>query len=236
MVEEQNTIIRIESESTGIGLGIGGGTESGGGVWEGTLKSIVPGAGYIYYSKAGEAKTFHYPRIYSSQSANSKQEVFLAPHHSPLATYYDPVDSHEYPDNMTLIAVVKKDGQETDAAEVAAFVGEECRGAVTYNNGYYFLTVMGDAQSDTYSKVEIRVHIDGEEYVVQQMDFISDAMFGSLEEPYVLDVDATAIRTVVNGSDSDDEEWYTLQGIKIGRKPTLQGVYIHKGKAVTIKH
>ena len=44
----------------------------GGGVWEGTLQSIVPGVGYIYYSKATEAKTFNYPRIYGTQTANSR--------------------------------------------------------------------------------------------------------------------------------------------------------------------
>ena len=204
----------------------------GGGVWEGTLQSIVPGVGYIYYSKANDVKTFNYPRLYSTQSANSKAMVMME---SGTNSYYTPVDSHDYPDNMNLIAVVKKDGQESDAAEVAAFVNGECRGAISYNNGYYFLTVMGDAQTDTYSKVEIRVYIEGEEYVVQLMDFISDAMFGSLEEPFVLDIDATAIRDITLDDDADDTEWYTLQGYKLGRKPTLQGVYIHKGNKVTIK-
>ena len=204
----------------------------GGGVWEGTLQSIVPGVGYIYYSNANEVKTFNYPRLYNTQSTNSKAIVMME---SGTDSYYTPVDSHDYPDNMNLIAVVKKDGQESDAAEVAAFVNGECRGAISYNNGYYFLTVMGDAQTDTYSKVEIRVYIEGEEYVVQLMDFISDAMFGSLEEPFVLDVDATAIRTIVDESVFDDTEWYTLQGYKIGRRPILPGVYIHKGNKVTIK-
>ena len=32
-----------------------------------------------------------------------------------------------------------------------------------------------------------------------------------------------------------DGDWWTLQGIKIGRKPTQPGVYIHKGQTVTIK-
>ena len=202
----------------------------GGGVWEGTLQSIVPGVGYIYYSKATDTKTFNYPRIYSTQTANSRA---FGDELSTL-TYYDPVDSHDYPDNMNLIAVVKKDGQENENAEVAAFVNGECRGAVSCNSGYYFLTVMGEAQADTNSKVEIRVHVDGDEYVVKEMDFISDAMYGSLEEPYVLDIDATAIRTV-EIDDEDDDDWYTLQGLKIGRRPTQQGIYIHKGKTVTIK-
>jgi hypothetical protein len=49
----------------------------------------------------------------------------------------------------------------------------------------------------------------------------------------VLDIDATAIRSIAVAVDDDD--WYTLQGFKIGRKPTQPGVYIHKGQTVTIK-
>jgi hypothetical protein len=41
---------------------------------------------------------------------------------------------------------------------------------------------------------------------------------------------------VVNGSaDDDDTDWWTLQGFKIGRKPTQPGVYIHKGRKVVVE-
>jgi len=41
---------------------------------------------------------------------------------------------------------------------------------------------------------------------------------------------------VVSGSAADDDDdWYTLQGFKIGRKPTRPGLYIHRGEQVTIK-
>ena len=66
------------------------------------------------------------------------------------------------------------------------------------------------------------------------LPFVSDAAYGTLDEPYVLDIDATAIRTV-KIDDSDDDDWWTLQGFKIGRKPTQPGVYIHRGEKVTIK-
>ena len=55
----------------------------------------------------------------------------------------------------------------------------------------------------------------------------------SLDEPYVLNLNTTAIRTVKG--DEDDTDWYTLQGYKIGKKPTKQGVYIHHGKKVVIR-
>lgn len=146
------------------------------------------------------------------------------------------MDDNLYPDNMNIIAVVKKNGAEVDNAEVAGFINGECRGAVSYNKGYYFLTVLGSSEDDANSKLAIKVWVDGEEYVVDNsLPFISDAFYGSLEEPYVLDIDATAISVIESSADEDDDDWYTLQGLKIGRRPTQQGIYIHKGKTVTIK-
>ena len=110
--------------------------------------------------------------------------------------FFSPVDEHQFPDNMNMIAVVKKDGRQIEDAEVAAFVNGECRGAVSFFEGYYFLSILGS---------------------------------------YVLDVDVTAIRTIVAEEAEDDTEWYTLQGAKIGRRPTQQGIYIHKGEKVVIK-
>ncbi|MBR7049589.1 MAG: hypothetical protein IKI16_07035, partial [Prevotella sp.] len=207
------------------------------GIWEGTLESIVPGEGYIYRSMATEAKTFHYP---SGQASTAQaREATLNPQPSTLnlqTSHYTPMDDNLYPDNMNIIAVVKKNGAEVDNAEVAGFINGECRGAVSYNKGYYFLTVLGSSEDDANSKLAIKVWVDGEEYVVDNsLPFISDAFYGSLEEPYVLDIDATAISVIESSADEDDDDWYTLQGLKIGRRPTQQGIYIHKGKTVTIK-
>ena len=134
------------------------------------------------------------------------------------------------------IAVVKKDGQERDDAELGAFIDDECRGAIAFKKVYYFLTVMGSSQDDSQKKMELRVYADGEEYMVDDtLPFISDAFYGSLDEPYVLDLDATAIREISSSADDDDDDWWSIQGFKIGRKPTKSGVYIHHGRKVTIK-
>ena len=66
--------------------------------------------------------------------------------------------------------------------------------------------------------------------------FVSDDNIGTSWNPYVIDLsDVLTGITVVNGSPVDDSDWWTLQGYKIGRKPTQPGVYIHHGKKVTIK-
>ena len=208
------------------------------GYWEGTLESIVPGQGYIYHSLATEEKSFHYP----SGKTGGQQAPRRAEENSQFSilnsqlSHFQPVDPYLYPDNLNIIAVVKKDGQERNDAEIGAFIGGECRGAIGCNKSHYFLTVMGSSEEDSQKKMELRVWIDGEEYVVDEtLPFISDAAYGTLDEPYVLDVNATAIRSIAAAVADDDADWYTLQGFKIGRKPTQPGVYIHHGKTVTIK-
>ena len=134
---------------------------------------------------------------------------------------------------MNVIAVVQLDGENLDNAEVGAFANGECRGAVNCINGYYFLTIMGSSVDDMETPFEIRVHHEGQDYVVTELPFISDAVYGSLENPYVIDLNATGIRNV--NYDDDDTEWYTLEGFKIGRRPTKSGVYIHRGQKVTVR-
>ena len=211
-------------------------TYRGDGTWEGTLKSIVPGVGYIYLSNATETKSFNYPLLASDDgySAMSKS-VWMNESDDLTSEHYTAVNPHLYPDNMNVIAVVKKDGQLTESAEVGAFVNGECRGAIHAESGYYFLTILGSAADDLDAEIEIRVFLDGEEYVVDRMPFVSDAILGTLEDPYVFDIDATAIRSVTTDDEADDAGWYTLHGHKIGHRPTQQGVYIHNGQKVVIK-
>ncbi|MBO6217476.1 MAG: hypothetical protein J6N73_07490 [Prevotella sp.] len=207
---------------------------NGKGVWEGTLKNIVPGEGYIYQSKASAKKTFHYPRLNSGGASFAK--AYLP--ETTGTTHFTPVDDHKYPDNMNVTAVIEKDGERMTNAEIGAFVNGECRGAVTYNNGYYFLTIMGSASDDINNNIELRAFIEGQEYTIDNtLPFISDASYGSLDEPYVLTICTTGIRNYDDtGVGDDDDDWYTLQGYKIGRKPVVPGVYIHHGKKVTVKY
>ena len=68
------------------------------------------------------------------------------------------------------------------------------------------------------------------------MTYISDVNIGTPWNPYVIDLSEvlTGISTIA-ADDADDDDWWSIQGFKIGRKPTQPGVYIHHGKKVTIK-
>ena len=152
------------------------------------------------------------------------------------ALHYAPGDDSRFPDNMIMIAVVEKDGQPVEDAEVAAFIKGECRGSVGFKNGYYFLTIMGSAEEDRNATVELRVWHDGEEHIVEnEKRFVSDAAYGTLEEAYVLNIGSNTGITNLSDDSSEDGDYFTLQGFKIGRKPTKAGVYIHNGKTITIK-
>lgn len=211
-------------------------TYRGDGRWEGTLQSIIPGMGYIYNSKAPGVKTFHYPFMSNtSLGSHNKAMALRAADESQRTVHYNPVDNHLYPDNMNIIAVVKMDGTLIENAELGAFVNGECRGATECDNGYYFLTILGSSADDIDNRVEIRVCVEGEEYAATSLSFASDAIYGTLENPYVIDLDATAITTVEGyAGDDDDNNWYSLQGFKLPHKPKKAGVYIHNGKKVTI--
>ena len=156
----------------------------------------------------------------------------------PAVAHFEPVDDSQFPDNMAVIAVVEKDGNRVEDAEVAAFINGECRGAVSFHKGYYFLTIMGSSSADKDATIELRVWHDGQEFIVEnEKTFVSDAAYGTLEAPYVLRLDnATTGISTVGISEGDDGEWYTLQGFKLGKRPNVPGVYIHKGKTVVIKN
>ena len=55
-------------------------------------------------------------------------------------------------------------------------------------------------------------------------------------QSYITDVIVLGcgISTIAADDDENDSDWCTLQGFKIGRKPTQPGVYIQHGKKVVI--
>ena len=188
-------------------------TYDGRGTWEGTLQNIVPGQGYIYFSQADHAKQFKYPLSQATNNVKARAPKAAAPSFAPV--HYQPVDEHSYPDNMNLIAIVKKEGLNIEEAEVAAFVGDECRGAVACKNGYYFLNILGSASDDTDTNISLRVYLDDKEYTIGDISFVSDAVYGTLDDPYVLDLDPQGIvipslATVKYATFYDSQTAYTL--------------------------
>ncbi|MCR4916175.1 MAG: LamG domain-containing protein [Prevotella sp.] len=196
-----------------------------GGIWMGTLTSLVPGQGYMI--KVSDSRTFRYPK--AAATANAR----LAFEYEEQPAFFTPVDFHYYADNMTVIARVMTGGQPASGMEVGVFAGEECRAAgISNDEGLVFLTIPGDARTQLAFRMA-----DGDTSVDcdATLEYTSNAITGTLDEPFILNALLTGISNL--NSDTADSEIYDLQGRRVHRqaegvqRSTLKkGVYIENGQ------
>ena len=198
-------------------------------VWEGKLQEIKPGEGYLYHSNATHIKSFHYPKQVLSTSATSRRRV------AGTEEWHWTVENiNHYPDNMTILATLEKDGMQIDDAEVAAFIDNECRGTIKGIDGHYFLTVLGISAEDSRKPITLKAWIDGKEYDIDDMEFYfnSDTSYGSFVDGLVqLTIGgSTGINSI--SADGDHADWYDLTGRKLNGKQIKKGVFIKNGNKI----
>ena len=162
------------------------------GMWVGTLKSMIPGEGYMYRNISGEAKTFKYnvTNTRGTAEANMTSEN----------NYWTP-NVAEYPYNMTMTAIL--DGENNGNYEIAAFVNGEVRGSarpiyVEQLDSYmFFLTVNGNnVEEMTFKCYDLTT---GEEYELNnRMNYSNDAIVGSVNNPYVFTRGTLGLEEVSN--------------------------------------
>ena len=113
------------------------------GKWSGTLTSLQPSEGFMYYRKADTDATLDWAGYdvlgqklpeQGGQQANGRRSA------SAIWNY----NAHAFADNMTIVAAI--DGVDSpEDCTVGAFVKGECRGKGEYVDGRYFITVHGTA-------------------------------------------------------------------------------------------
>ena len=194
--------------------------------WEGNLKALESGKGYLYHSLDTLTKTFVYPSLTTSLARRGERSAY-----SQGGEVAEEVCA--YPDNMTMVVMLT--GAETADIELAAFIDSECRGASTATDGLYYLLIAGEGSGQP---MEIRATVDGCEPVTvcNTLTYSSDGNIGTPWEPFVIDISGviTGIANVNTGYEPG--VWYTLQGIRIGtNKPTASGVYLYNGQKKVIK-
>ena len=228
--------------------------------WEGNLKMMESGKGYLYYSVDENEKEFVYPT--TSGTAGSRQLVKADASSAtvpdaavPSATVpsvaasfatvpdasasgfpaiFTPTDPENYPDNMSMVIKLVRSGEPVTDAELGAFIDDECRAAAVASetSGLYYLLIAGEGHG---KEMQIRAAINGNVTTIcTSVPFSTDAIIGTPWEPFIIDLDEASGIYAVTSDDSADTEWYTLQGFKIGRRPTTPGVYIYRGQRVTI--
>ena len=157
-------------------------SDGGTSMWYGTLNSLEPGQGYMYYSNSEGTKTLTF---------NVERGETIVDNIVSEDNIYRP-SAERFSDNMTVTAVVQFGGQElrNDGYEVAAFVGEECRGSVTLmyvepiDRYVAFLSIFGEASECISFKLT-----DGSVTYLSdtQLFFAPDGVVGNLSVPFVLD-------------------------------------------------
>ena len=154
--------------------------------WYGSLSTIEPGMGLMYYSSNSDPVTFTYPD--SNKGGELKQNLTSEHNHWKPNIY-------AYPDNMTVMAVVELEGAEisSDNYELAAFAANgECRGSVRLifaeplHRHVAFLTVSGkDAAELSFRLYDTET---GMEYYDAEgsLSFAANAIVGDASELYVV--------------------------------------------------
>ncbi len=161
--------------------------------WEGDLKAVIPGMGYYYYSYNPEDVTFRYPTIDGSYKSYLSQMGRVAKKHSP----FTPVDHHQFSDNMNVVAQVMVNDVPVDTLTVAAFIGDECRGVTTATeDGYYLLTIAGNASEGGQEVTFATVYKDKVVKLNETLTWYSDVIYGDLDEPTKLTISTSGIDEV----------------------------------------
>ncbi len=196
--------------------------------WEGNLEAMESGKGYLYKSVDTETKMFVYPIV-----ANGRQMARGIHRARRAPAVFTPVDPTSYPDNMSMVIKLVSHDEPVANAEVAAFIGEECRGVATGEDGLYYLLIAGEGSGQP---IELCVAYGDEILRLNpSITYSSDGNVGTPWEPLVIDLQDT--HTGINGimaDDGDEEDWYSLQGVKLQRKPIRRGVYLRGQVKTTV--
>ena len=157
-------------------------------MWYGTLNTLEPGKGYMYRSNSTTQKTL----VFQTSRGEANVENII-----PENNFYQP-DDENFADNMTITAVLEIDGEElrSEGYELAAFVGDECRGSVNLlyvepvNRYVAFLTVFGESSETLYFRIT-----DGTqtELSMEEISFVADGTAGTLSEPMTLRFGTTQV-------------------------------------------
>ena len=129
--------------------------------WEGDLKTLRPGEGYLFRRLAQGDVTVHF---YNQTPAAAPQKA--------------PAFQGQAATNMTMICKVEGEG-------LRAYIGNELVGVATKIDSLYFLTIQSDAVGTLRFETEDGTPLTAE----QPISYIADAHHGTLKTPIILKPD-----------------------------------------------
>lgn len=150
------------------------------GKWTGTLEQLLPGNGYMYYSAKDAEFTYPMVNVFTQEHAPDSKSYAAAENALPWN-----VNKADYPDNMTVIAMMGDEGIRAEDYVVGAFVGDECRGAGHWVEDRLFVTVHGSSADGVVSFRAID-KVSGYEYEILETAGFSDTHVGTYGRPFAL--------------------------------------------------
>ena len=199
--------------------------------WVGTLKTLVGGEGYQYYSMSENEREFYYPL--KSQNGTSTKVAAM-----PENGIYSPAQEEiasAYSGNMSIIAkVIDFKGNERDDVEIRIVDEENNLRAIsnTAVAGRHFITVAGDENG---AMLRFIVNIDGTDYTVPGvMSYTDDAIVGTYNEPFLIDLSSPTGIGQIDVEDVDGENTYNVAGQRISNPMRHQ--VIVKGSRKVVQH
>jgi len=189
--------------------------------WIGSLKSLEPGQGYMIMSTVDGERQFSYP-----QAATTAHRAPMRFSTSNAPTTFVPVDYHNFSGNMTLVAQIIFEDQPAANAEIGIFADSECRQAqVADENGFVYMTIPGDSQTE----LTVKVAINGMVYdATPSLDYSENAICGTPSAPIIFTVSTTGISSITL---DEAETIYDLMGRKLEFE-TGNGITIKNGKKI----
>lgn len=173
------------------------------GRWLGTLKSLLPNEGYMYYTAEPTAFKFSSSVVSGFTDANAGNAPWQ-------------YNERGFADNKTIIAKIYDNGTPVsdDDYIVGAFCGDECRGIGEYVGGLMFITVHGQ-QGDNISFKAIDSKSGVDRTVKESITFDENPL-GSISIPYDLNLDkSSGVNDILVG-----------YGLKITPNPVKEIMYI----------
>jgi hypothetical protein len=206
------------------------------GRWQGSLKYMKPGEGYMMLRKGSADASFTYP--YYEPGSTFLDERTTATSHSRMALGNGQWTADNMPRyRYTMNVCAKVEGFELEDGDyIVAYAESEPCGCAIVNDPLSivnYLSIGGEKSTAVYFAIER----DGDIVAVSRepMTFNANSIVGTPTEPLAISFsDATGI-DAVNGN-FEQGKWYTVNGVQLSSKPTRPGLYIYNNRKVVIKN
>lgn len=182
----EDALLNLQPETNDVIKGEDNFAVYDGTTWKGSLNTLIPGKGYMYYSQS--VKSFNY--AVRGETSGSTLNV-------PQWEY----DPHLSEDNMIMVAELYDGEQKVMAGKylVGIFVQDECRGVAVEKDGLLYICAHGELSDGKWSLRAFDVE-NNREYNVKEEITWSDNLVGTPNAPLKLHIgDLTGVASVYGG-------------------------------------